>query len=107
MVWLQSAAVGSSLPHVYSRSSVPRAAFSHSASLGSRVPDHSQNACTSTKDTWVTGWSSLPSTVEYAPRGVRQVAPSMGFHQWSWSVTMTLGSPTHTQLLPCFSAVVS
>src|ERR1044072_3597031 len=35
-------AVGGSLPHGYFRSSVPRAAFSHSASVGRRFPVHRQ-----------------------------------------------------------------
>ena len=36
----------------------PRAAYSHSASVGRRVPDHAQYATESPHDTWTTGWSA-------------------------------------------------
>src|SRR5436309_2831885 len=39
MLWLQLSGVGGVSPHTYMRPSVPRAAFSHSASVGRRVPD--------------------------------------------------------------------
>ena len=47
----------SSSPHGYVRASVPRAAFSHSASVGSRPPAQAQNADASSQSTNVTGWS--------------------------------------------------
>jgi len=44
-------------PHGYFRFPCPpRAAYSHSASVGSRPPDHSQNAFASSQFTLVTGW---------------------------------------------------
>jgi len=47
----------SSLPQGYSRPSVPRAAFSHSSSLGRRPPAKAQKACASCQFTLVTGSS--------------------------------------------------
>src|SRR5438093_5928650 len=51
------AEVGSSLPQGYLRPSVPRAAFSHSASVGKRLPAHVQYARASSQDTYATGSS--------------------------------------------------
>ncbi len=48
----------SSSPHGYVRASVPRAAFSHSASVGSRPPAQAQKADASSQSTNVTGWSA-------------------------------------------------
>ena len=47
----------------------PRAANSHSASVGRRVPLHAQNAWASFHDTWTTGWSSRPSRSDCGPSG--------------------------------------
>src|SRR5882672_5754269 len=43
-------------PQGYRRPSAPRAAFSHSASVGSRLPTKRQNASASHQDTPTTGW---------------------------------------------------
>src|SRR6185503_15184516 len=50
--------LSSSSPHGNRRGSVPRAAFSHSASVGSRPPAQLQTAVASCQSTNVTGWSS-------------------------------------------------
>ena len=47
----------------------PRAAYSHSASVGSRPPAHAQYAAASFHDTCTTGWSHRSSRPSAAPRG--------------------------------------
>ena len=53
---------GSSSPHGQSRSSPPRAAASHSTSVGSRTPFAAQNASASARETYVSGTPSSPVT---------------------------------------------
>ncbi len=53
---------GSSSPHGQSRSSPPRAAASHSISVGSRTPFSAQNASASSRETYVSGTPSSPVT---------------------------------------------
>ena len=52
--------IGLVIAHGYVRPSVPRAAFSHCCSVGSRTPDHVQKATASCQLTYTTGWFSLP-----------------------------------------------
>lgn len=54
----QSWSAGSAAPHGYGRSSVPRAASSHSSWSGSRRPRHAQNAAASAGVTQFIGWRS-------------------------------------------------
>jgi len=51
----------SSLPHGNMRPSVPRAAFSHSASVGNRLPPHSQNATAWSQVMLLSGKVGVPS----------------------------------------------
>src|SRR3978361_405507 len=60
--------------------SPPRAAYSHSASVGSRVPAQRQYACASSQDTWTTGWFARSPTDEPGPSGARQDAPRTPSH---------------------------
>jgi hypothetical protein len=55
------AQVGAVFPHGYSRPSVPRAAFSRSASVGRRLPAHEQKAAAFVQVTSCTGTSSVGS----------------------------------------------
>ena len=59
---------GGSSPHGQSRSSPPRAAASHSTSVGSRTPFAAQNASASSRETYVTGTPSSPVTGNRAIR---------------------------------------
>ena len=71
----------SSSPHGNAlASSPPRAARSHSASVGSRVAAHALYATASFQETWTTGWSTRPSSVESGPSGCAQSAPSTFRH---------------------------
>src|SRR5207302_6742770 len=63
-----------SLPHGYRRPSVLRAAFSHSASVGRRLPAQVQYALASCQLTCTTGCASSPAMPLPCPRGARQVA---------------------------------
>src|SRR4051795_7910836 len=58
----------------------PRAAYSHSASVGSRPPAHAQYAVASRHETWTTGWSPRSSSPVPGPSGLDQVAPSTAHH---------------------------
>jgi hypothetical protein len=49
--------LGGSSPHGYTRPSLPRAAYSHSASLGSRLFTDSQYTFAWLQSTQLTGWS--------------------------------------------------
>ncbi len=69
--------------------SPPRAANSHSASLGSDFPDHAAYASASSYATWTTGWSSRSSTVLAGPSGCRQQALGTYAHQARWSFKLT------------------
>ena len=46
-----------------------RAAYSHSASVGERVPDHAQYDVASFHDTCTTGWSTRSDTSDCGPFG--------------------------------------
>ena len=59
-----------------------RAARSHSASVGSRLPAHSANAVASYQETWTTGWESFPSMELPGPSGCLQSAPGVHAHHW-------------------------
>src|SRR5512140_3843021 len=50
-------ALGSWSPHGYIRPSLPRAAYSHSASVGNRFPAHVQYATAWFQSTQLIGWS--------------------------------------------------
>src|SRR5262249_21517817 len=50
-------------------SSPPRAACSHSASVGNRLSAQSAYACASSQPTWTTGCRSSPPKVEVGPSG--------------------------------------
>src|SRR5581483_6114589 len=77
-------APGGSSPQTYGlRSSPPRAANSHSASVGSRFPAHLQYASASCQQTWTTGWSSRPLRSLSGPSGCFQHAPGTHFHQFA------------------------
>src|SRR4029450_12361550 len=74
---------GRSSPHGKRRfSRPPRAAFSHSASVGSRAPAHTANAAASVHDRPTTGWrgSVKPASVQKgggaAPVAARNAAKS-------------------------------
>ena len=54
--------------------SPPRAACSHSASVGSRPPHHAAYASASRRDTCTTGWSPRSDTDECGPFWVRPVS---------------------------------
>src|SRR5690606_37606392 len=58
----------------------PRAANSHSASVGSRVSLQSQKARASFQETCTTGWSSRPCRLDPGPSGCCQSAPSTRHH---------------------------
>src|SRR6266849_242678 len=64
---LTGAGVNESSPHGYMRPSVPRAAFSHSCEVGSRLPAHLANSWASRKLTSTIGSSGRSST---APAGM-------------------------------------
>src|SRR5262249_49111600 len=77
-------------PHANSApSSPPRAASSHSASLGMALPAQSAYAATSAQPTCTTGWSGLLRTELPGPCGCRQSAPGTGFHQLCGSARLT------------------
>ena len=61
-------------------SSPPRAAYSHSASVGSRFPDQAAYSLASFQETWTTGWSRMPFRFEPGPKGRFQVAFLTGHH---------------------------
>jgi hypothetical protein len=71
--------------------SPPRAANSHSASVGSRVPLQSQYARASFHDTWTTGWSPRSATELCGPSGARQLAPSTSRHQGAAATPLVIG----------------
>src|SRR5688500_12474632 len=69
----------SSSPHGYrARSSPPRAAASHCASVGSDLPTQAAYAQASYQETCVTGW--FCATSDEGPPGRRQSAPRTGSH---------------------------
>ena len=73
-----------SSPQAYSAPSIPpRAARSHSASVGNSLPAQVAYAVASSKATWTTGWSSRPAVVLPGPSGWRQLAPGVQAHQLS------------------------
>src|SRR5437764_711634 len=61
---------GSSPQTYFLPSSPPRAANSHSASVGSRLPAHFAYATASSQEAWTTGCSSLPSGIQRIPGGL-------------------------------------
>src|SRR5439155_14266647 len=66
------ASVGShSSPQGNFRPKGPRAAFSHSASVGTARPAHSQNAVASSKLTWTTGCFPRGSGMRSQKKGTR------------------------------------
>ena len=65
------------MPHGNRRPSSPRAAFSHSASVGNRLPAHAQYAAASCQLTCVTGCWFIPEMLEFNPCGWRQSALSL------------------------------
>ena len=60
--------------------SPPRAANSHSVSVGRRPPAHFAYAVASVQETCVTGWSSRVSTGDPGPSGRTQEAPGTASH---------------------------
>ena len=56
-------------------SSPPRAAYSHSASVGSRARPSRRTRSASFHDTWTTGWSARPSTRTAGPPGAPSRRP--------------------------------
>ena len=92
-------------------SSGPRAARSHSASVGSRSSAQSQYATASYQLTCTTGWDSRPSTVDPGPSGRRQSAPGTSRHHGAAATARVAGkssgsSPANTNDVPISSAVV-
>ena len=82
----------SSSPQGYAfPSSPPRAANSHSASVGSRAPAQAQYASASCHETWTTGWSSRSAIDECGPSGCAPVGafdlpPPGGLHDaFAWA----------------------
>src|SRR6185312_6073153 len=75
-------------------SSPPRAARSHSASVGRRLPAHLQWATASTQATWTTGWFSFPLRLLCGPSGCLQLAPGRYSHHVT--VLQRLHSPRST-----------
>ncbi len=73
--WLQFAPQGNR-----ARSRPPRAARSHSASVGRRLPAQRAYASASRQETCTTGWSERSSMVEPGSSGDRQVAPRTESH---------------------------
>src|SRR4051812_20527079 len=73
---LQRSAEGGSSPHGKSRPSAPRAARSHSASVGRRRPAHAQYSRASAQVTFTTGWreTSTPARPSGGGGGARPVA---------------------------------
>src|SRR4051794_38978468 len=59
----------------------PRAARSHSASVGSDLPAHVAYASASSGATWTTGWRLRPATPDAGPSGCNQLAPGTYSHQ--------------------------
>src|SRR5215469_5490599 len=70
-------------------SSPPRAASSHSASVGTALPAQLAYAATSAQATCTTGWSGLFRIELPGPCGWRQFAPGTGFHQLYGSARLT------------------
>src|SRR5215212_3426912 len=68
--------LGSALPHTYLLPLGPRAASSHSASVGRRLFSHLQNASACEKVTQLIGWSASP-----------RFALQRGFHVWAVSAS--------------------
>ena len=64
-----------SFPHGKIRPSPPRASFSHSASVGSRLPAHRQKASASYQLTLITGWSAAFSGNGFSRQNFGQSAP--------------------------------
>ena len=60
----------------------PRAAYSHSASVGSRPPAQAAYACASSWATCTTGWSARLLTELPGPSGWCQQAPGVQDHHW-------------------------
>ena len=80
----------SSSPHTYSAaSSPPRAAHSHSASVGRVLPDQAAKAAASSKAIWTTGCSPRPTRSLPGPSGCRQQAPGVQCHHWLKSLVST------------------
>src|SRR5215217_6053632 len=69
-----------SSPHEYTEVAPPRAAYSHSASVGRRRPAQRAYASASGKATCTTGWSSRSSIPLSEPNGRRQLAPGAQRH---------------------------
>src|SRR5215218_1002407 len=59
-----SFALGAAFPHGYMRPSSPRAAYSHSASVGSRLPIHLQYAAAWYQSTQLRGWPGRSSRLQ-------------------------------------------
>ena len=90
----------------------PRAANSHSASVGSRTPAQAQYACASSHDTCTTGCRSRPSSDDCGPSGVRHEAPSTSRHHGARATAWVGGkssgsSPPNTNESPSRSASVT
>ena len=80
----------SSSPHANrAPSSPPRAAYSHSASVGSDLPAHVAYASASSYATCTTGCRSLPLIVLPGPAGFFQYAPGTYSHQLRTSFSST------------------
>ncbi len=78
-----AARVAASSPQVYAvPSRPPRAAYSHSASVGRSAPTHAAYAAASSWATWTTGWSGRRFTELPGPSGLRQQAPGVQVHHW-------------------------
>ena len=89
-----------------------RAAYSHSASVGSRAPLHAANACASCQLTWTTGWSSRSATSLPGPSGARQLAPGTSRHHGALTTPRVAGkssgsAPANTNDRPAASASVT
>jgi hypothetical protein len=88
---------GSSSPHGQSRSSPPRAAASHSISVGSRTPFEAQNASASARETYVRGTPPSPVTgtrlIRNASTGTtrRGVSSSSGGYATAGSIPIANG----------------
>ena len=67
-------------PDVDGATRPPRAAISHSASVGSASPAHVAYASASSYATCTTGWSARLSIDECGPAGCRQDAPGVQVH---------------------------
>ena len=75
----------------------PRAANSHSASVGSSLPAQAAYCTASSKATCATGRDHDPSSVDPGPYGCRQLAPGVQLHHCErWRVSTGPGVPVKT-----------